>query len=343
MPRTSKARILSSLIVILLIIGGFLLINRNSPIDSVNCGEDFKCWRNHYQKLVDKKSPKVALEDARLTYQQVDYVRSNCHQLAHVIGRAGGKKYKTVDEAYAQGNDFCWSGYYHGVMEAIATSIGNEKILTQLNDICAGLRADRQFSMSHYNCVHGLGHGLMVIQGNELFTSLESCDKLNDKWEQSSCWGGAFMENIMSELNPDHYTKYLKDDDNLYPCNAVDDKYKGQCFLMQTSHVLKLNGYDFPQAFQVCGTVADPYDKVCYTSMGRDASGSTISDPQKTRDICLKGHNDEAKEWCIVGAVKDFISYHHALDPGLEFCEVLYDNKLKDRCISEAQTTASRL
>jgi hypothetical protein len=150
-----------------------------------------------------------------------------------------------VAKAYEHGDNFCWSGYYHGVMESVISKIGYQQIRSKLNTICAGISADQKYSFYHYNCVHGLGHGVMAVNNGELFDALTTCDSLTDSWEQESCFGGVFMENVMSEVNPDHHTKYLKSDDLMYLCNAVDNRYKQQCFLMQTSHALRATSYDF--------------------------------------------------------------------------------------------------
>ncbi|OGL26201.1 hypothetical protein A3E49_03335 [Candidatus Saccharibacteria bacterium RIFCSPHIGHO2_12_FULL_49_19] len=299
--------------------------------------QDFKCWRTHYQQLVEQKSTQEALADVKAQYESNSYIYTNCHQIIHVIGRAAGKKYGDLAEAYRNGNDFCWSGYYHGVVEAIAYDIGPDEFVAKINDICASLRESERYKFSHYNCAHGLGHGLMAIQGNELFVSLSSCDQLKDGWERGSCYGGVFMENIMSEVNPDHHTDYLKDDDLLYPCNAVDVKYAYQCYQMQTSHALKVVGYDFARIFQLCTTVPAPNDATCFKSLGRDASGSTISDPQRTKDICMMGPSDEAKRHCVIGAALDFVSYHHSDRPALAFCDILVD-AFKVECINTVKS-----
>lgn len=299
--------------------------------------EDFKCWRDRYQQMVAQQSPKEALSDADKNYKESSYFKSNCHQIVHVIGRAAGNKYEHVAEAYKMGGDLCWSGYYHGVLEAIATKIGPDKIVAQLDGICASLRNEAQYKFPHYNCVHGLGHGLMAVQNNELFQSLESCDQLNDQWERSSCYGGAFMENVMSEFNPDHYSKYLKNDEPLYPCTAVASKYKEQCYLMQTSHALKLVNYDFTSVFSLCEAVETPYNSTCFVSLGRDASGSTISDAEKTKSLCMLGTSHAAKQNCFVGAVKDFISFHHSDGQAMYLCSIINDAGIQNVCTATAR------
>jgi hypothetical protein len=223
------------------------------------------------------------------------------------------------------------------VIEAVAYDTGADEFVAKINDICESLRERETYKFSHYNCVHGLGHGLMAIQGNEIFASLESCDRIKDKWERESCYGGVFMENIMSEINPDHSTEYLKEDDLLYPCNAVKDKYAYQCYQMQTSHALRVVGYDFAKVFQLCTTVESPNDTTCFKSLGRDASGSTISDAQRTKDICLMGPTEEAQRYCVIGAALDFVSYHHNDQQALAFCELLEDS-LKAECVEDVRS-----
>lgn len=299
---------------------------------------DFKCWQQRFEAMVENDSPKVALADAEAAYKTVGYVKTNCHQLAHVIGRAGAAKYGDVSRAYLQGDDFCWSGYYHGVIEAVAKKIGTEGILADINGICKTLRQQREYSFDHYNCVHGLGHGLMAVMNNNLFTALKGCDKLDSSWQQESCFSGVFMENVMSEFNPGTRSDYLKADDPLYPCTAVESRYKQQCYLMQTSHALVVVNRDYNKVFELCSTVGAPFSQTCYESLGRDISGNSSSDITFTNQWCMQGPSEEARRHCIIGAVKDFISYFHDDRQGSELCASLNSASIKQTCIDTAKT-----
>lgn len=316
--------------------------NPQKPVGMIACAdtkraEDFSCWEQRYEAMVAEQSPQAALADARQAYNTIPYVKTNCHQIAHRIGRAAGRKYGDVSQAYAQGNDFCWSGYYHGVMEAIADQMGVDKIMANINNICEGIRKEKEYSFYHYNCVHGLGHGLMAVQENELSKALKSCESLSGSWQQESCYSGVFMENVMSEINPGHKTKYLRGDDPLYPCTAVEDTYKQQCYLMQTSHALVVEKQDFSKVFALCASVASPFDATCYQSLGRDASGSSSSDPAITKQRCMLGTTQAARSNCVIGAVKDFISYFHSDKEGLAFCASLDEAALKQTCNQTAK------
>jgi hypothetical protein len=296
----------------------------------------YGCYVDYLTNTVQTKGIEVAFVELKAAYNDGDQkVVSLCHQLTHVIGRAATTLFPTVAESYNYGDTFCWSGYYHGIMEAIISQMGIENVPKQLNDICMDLPGKATHSFNYFNCVHGLGHGLMYVEGHDLFKALKLCDVLDGSWEQSSCYGGVYMENVIAN-EVDHASEYLKEDDLLYPCNAVDKKYKYQCYLMQTSYALKMLEYDFAKVFQTCMQADVEYVTTCYQSLGRDASGFSVSDPERTRDICMLGPDNIAQSNCVTGAVKDFISYHHSDAQARNFCEILPKN-LINSCMATAQ------
>lgn len=293
---------------------------------------DFSCYENYYENLVAKKGLKVAFTDLKDRYKESAYVRSQCHPLTHVLGHAAVKLYPKVSSAYIYGDPFCWSGYYHGVMEGIVEKIGKASIIDNLSTICDGIPGKSTYSFDYYNCVHGLGHGLMALSSNELFDSLKTCDNLVGSWEQQSCYGGVFMENVIVD-NKNHFTKYLKPTEPLYPCSAVDTKYKSPCYLMQTSYMLKITNGDFKRVFEFCSTAEEGFRTQCYQSLGRDASGRSISNAEITKATCELGSNFEQKSNCIIGAVKDFISYYHSDVEAKKFCNLL-STQLTEICLN---------
>lgn len=306
----------------------------------VSCEGDqaaqFSCWQARYKAMVAKQSPAPAFADFRTNYEMNPYVKSNCHQIGHVIGRAASQKYETLAETYKQGDNFCWSGYYHGAIETVAAEIGKEKIVAQLSDVCRDFQTTSQYSFDHYNCVHGMGHGILAIQDDNLFSSLETCNGYMDSWQQDSCFSGVFMENVMNEVNPGKTSAYLKQDDPLYPCTAVEERYKQQCYLMQTSHALTVVSYDYAKVFELCSQIATPNDVTCYQSLGRDVSGQSSSDQARTIELCMLGATAVARENCFTGAVKDYISYHHSDVQGKALCVAIPDASLSSSCTNEA-------
>jgi hypothetical protein len=284
--------------------------------------DSIDCQQKQYAQAAAQKDMPIVFAELKTAYETTPSIKANCHQITHAIGREAAMRYGSIEAAYQHGDNFCWSGYYHGVMEAIVRDVGKENINNSITTICAETAASRPQSFYHFNCVHGLGHGIMAINGDELFSSLKICDKLSDTWQQQSCQGGVFMENIMASINAGNTGKYLKADDPLYPCTAVNNQYKTQCYLMQTSQALKVVNYDYAQVFRLCGTVGE-YATTCYQSLGRDASGNSNSNIQQTVATCMLGPDEAAQANCFIGAVKDFISYYHSDQQANELCTAL--------------------
>lgn len=299
--------------------------------------QEFSCWQQRYNAMVKEQSTKAAFADFREAYATIPFVKSSCHQIGHVIGRAAALKYKSLSETYAHGDNFCWSGYYHGAVETVAAEIGADKILAQINSVCADFLKTQPYGFNHYNCVHGMGHGVMAVQDDELFSALKTCDNFTGDWQQQSCYSGVFMENVMNEINPGEHSKYLKADDPLYPCTAVEDRYKEQCYLMQTSHALVVEAGDFNTVFNLCASVQTPFDQTCFQSLGRDVSGRSNSNQATTIEQCMGGPTQLAKQNCFTGAVKDFISYYHSDKQGLAMCATIPDQQLSANCTHEGQ------
>lgn len=337
-------KLLPLVIVVMSIFAATLIITHPNPTGKkaeqlVACTGDtatnFDCWTKYYQYIVTNESVEKAFEDLKVQYASSTYLQSQCHQVTHVIGRAEiDKENITVGEAYQKGDSFCWSGYYHGVIEQVAKTMGRGEFMSQLNTLCSEVESQERYSFNHYNCVHGLGHGVMALYDNELFDSLSSCDAITDSWNRSSCYGGVFMENIMSDpaVNPTHGTKYLNSDEPMYPCTAVEEQYKEQCYLMQTSYALRQISYNFSKVFELCAEVKQPYQNICYQSVGRDASGSTVSDLASTKINCELGSTQEQEAQCAVGAVKDFISYYSDDVKAKQLCESFADAYVREVC-----------
>ena len=145
------------------------------------------------------------------------------------------------------------------------------------------------------------------------------------------------MENVIVD-NKNHFTKYLTPNDPLYPCDAVGETYKGTCYLMQTSYMLKVTSGNFGKVFDLCSSVEQQYRNTCFESLGRDASGRSISQVGATKATCALGSTEEARVHCIIGAVKDFISYFHSDTQAKGLCQALEEEALKSACASTTQS-----
>jgi hypothetical protein len=150
--------------------------------------------------------------------------------------------------------------------------------------------------------VHGLGHGLMLYSGYRLPFALAVCDHLATSWDQTSCTGGVFMENVVSSYGTK--SPWLRDDDGVYPCRQMKERHKLYCYLMATSRILQVNNYDWPKTASTCKTVEQNWVETCFASMGRDASGQTTQNPKEVIGICSYAGRNFWDD-CVYGAARD--------------------------------------
>jgi hypothetical protein len=292
--------------------------------------KDYQCYAKYYATLAYEQGNTVAFDDMKAAYETDGFVKAECHQLSHVVGRTSFEKTGSLEKAYADGNNFCWSGFYHGAIEHAIAKLGSDKIKQNTANICESFAKKEMYSFNHFNCVHGLGHGLMAVAGYNLHEGLKYCDNTKTSWEKESCYGGAFMENVMVASRGDGTSAYLDPARPLYPCSDVAYTYKQQCYLMQTSYILQHNGYDFTKTFQECAKADADFVQTCYQSAGRDASGSTNSDPVRTVEHCRKGPDYTAIRNCMLGADRDFVSYYHDDKKALQLCEAFGEGYVEE-------------
>ncbi len=130
--------------------------------------------------------------------RQDEKVRSQAHGLAHTMGRLSLAHYGDPMEAFGQCRETFASGCYHGVLEAYLASQPRLEPQT-ITGLCSKTVPADSTAILKFQCVHGLGHGLVANFDADVFKALRFCDALPTDWDRSSCYGGVFMENIMIE------------------------------------------------------------------------------------------------------------------------------------------------
>jgi hypothetical protein len=199
----------------------------------------------------------------------------------------------------------CWSGYYHGVIERAFGGVPKQQVAQKARSLCTKMERTQPTFVA-YQCVHGLGHGLMIYSRDDLPYSLRVCDQLATAWDQSSCTGGVFMQNFLPGPMQMVKPKWLKRSDLLYPCDAVAQRDKLYCYLMVTSRILPAVHYDWRIAARWCRRAERGWVATCFQSFGRDASGASIQSPRKIVYICAVARAMERE--CIYGAARDLTS-----------------------------------
>lgn len=291
------------------------------------------CYEQAFGNVAYYQGPKAALALFAHEMAVNRKIESGCHRIAHKIGSATlVRDHGNIPKAFAAGSSICWSGYYHGILErafyGISTASG---LIKAARRVCSDPSMVRDEWLL-YQCVHGLGHGLMISTGYDLPFALQVCGKLQTAWDQTSCTGGVYMENVNAANGTSigFKTPWVRANDLVYPCDAPVTKGKRlYCYLMVTSRILAANGYDWKATARICSHVERIWIATCFQSYGRDADGTTRQNPLRDRSLCkLAGR---WQDQCIYGVVRDMTSNYAGGRQASGFCKVV-DARFRNLC-----------
>ncbi len=283
-----------------------------------DCHGDYLCYKQAFGNIAYYRGPKQALLELARQMRANQLINGGCHLIAHEIGHAAYLRYHhNAAIALANGAMTCWSGYYHGVIERAFGGVPRGQVAATARRLCTGAAVNTSGFLL-YQCVHGLGHGLMIYSGDDLPYSLSICDHLQTRWDQTSCTGGVFMQNFLPGPMQLVQTTWVRAKDLLYPCDVVRRQDKLYCYLMVTSRILPAVDYSWARTAGWCRRSQAGWVATCFQSLGRDASGSTRQDAPQILAICQVAASMERE--CIYGAARDITSNDAGPARSTPFC-----------------------
>jgi len=294
-----------------------------------------------YSQLLSDHLTRHGVADAVATLDAIAAadpdVAEHAHEYAHGLGIEAYSTSPDIAATFSACGDGFSSGCRHGVIQAYFES---REHVTQpeVEALCEPFRSASASRWVLFQCVHGMGHGLTMFRGHDLPQALTDCDLLSDGWDRESCYGGAFMENVINVTSPHHPAtelaahshhhmtmssfKAIDPADPLYPCSIVAERYLHACYQMQTSVMLYENHGDIAAAAKSCERAPAAQRPVCFQSLGRDITSYTARDPQKTADLCAKAR-DAYRPSCYFGAVKALVDWTATTNAAFTFCGIV--------------------
>ena len=270
-------------------------------------------------KIVEDEGPKASLSKLTDLMKIDPKVERSCHGLVHDIGHAAYAKYQDFSTAVGYQDDVCGSGYLHGVIEAYFKS--QIDLLSAMKKVCNGTAS------SGGKCYHGVGHGIMYFNNNNLPEAISLCDTYPADFAKITCSEGVFMENFNSEERF-HTSKYLNPADPLFPCRDQTNFYKYSCYFYAPDYFLRLHNRDYAAAVSWCRTAEEGYISKCLNGLGSRVMKQNIGSPLLVESICEKTGKQELTDSCIDGLVSYFL--------------VNYESRAKARAVCATLHTANR-
>lgn len=298
---------------------------------------DLACHAGRYERLTRLRGPAVALADLETVRAGSGLVRAACHQVTHVIGRAAGAGRGDLGpRGFAAPRALCSAGYQHGLVEAAMAARGARRAVAAVDALCAPVAAPQRYSADHFNCAHGLGHGLMGVLASDVPGALAGCDRLADGWERQHCASGVFMENISALGHPERPSRFLQPGEPLYPCADVAGRHRAACYERQTAYALHVAGGDFGAVFALCAGIDAAYRSACDQGLGGKAAAEAnkrgAGSPRVVQALCLAAADEVAQVDCVAGAAHTMIRDYGGVDDAAALCASLARRDLATAC-----------
>jgi hypothetical protein len=298
------------------------MARRFKPDDTTidDCNEQM-CYEQAYGNIAYRQGPKAAL--ALVEKQYAGGADPSCHRIVHAIGAASLTRNKgNIARTFAQGASTCWSGYYHGVLVrafADVKSFNADTLGAKSREFCSDRRV-RASSWISYQCLHGLGHGLMITTGYQLPLSLDVCRKLAGAWERTSCKGGVFMENFVTSYGGQ--SPWVRDGDPLYPCDHVAERDKYTCYQQATTRIIRVVGLDWEKIAQACAKAETDWIDTCFGSFGQNASVQGFRKPERIGPTCAVARPYGGEQECIRYAAMDIAGTYEGGEEAAALCDM---------------------
>jgi hypothetical protein len=240
------------------------------------------------------------------------------HQMSHALGRKAVNARAGDPGVLAECRPAFASGCYHGVVEA-ALQIAGRIDMTRFERLCMRL-ADSTGPAASFECLHGVGHGVLGARAFDLRATLHDCDALSTTRRATSCHLGAFMEAVNVALGElplasngqpvghdamHHSTSRaplaIDPLDPYSPCRNVEEPYASSCWLFQGFVILRGTGFDAGRALAVCDSAPPGRVARCYESIGHQITGLFQRDDAWILGQCGRGRAGLAGH-CAAGA-----------------------------------------
>lgn len=166
------------------------------------------------------------------------------HELAHKLGeiaiRVSGLN------GFGKCDSFLNYGCFHGAALAAVRLSGPHNLGEKLWDGC---RKNARFPG---DCLHGLGHALMIIKGYDLLGAYEDCERLVKDRDVFWCLDGVAMENVTRSMAPESLGKYGSSTDPYYPCSFSTQQYEAVCVRNHLGFLRRQLSWDLDKLTEFC-------------------------------------------------------------------------------------------
>jgi len=301
--------------------------------DCLKGSDSAECLDSLFSAALKNHSTGEALQLIRSFEAEDPELRRDCHPVVHAIGRETFQLKGNIHDSFSACDQTCHSGCYHGSVERflrgdeIYSQTYKHPSQAELKQKAAAACDPNTPVRFRYQCLHGLGHAILFFSLYQLQPALDICDALDAEWSRSSCYGGVFMENVSNAINE---KKNFSPTDYHAPCNQLADKYRQDCYIMQTSRMAEM-GLSTERMLEECAK-AGAYRVPCTLSVGRDLSNEVRVGQSRTVARKCELVRDSSRLACMQGVVYALVDNTWDGRYALPFCAAFASPTDREGC-----------
>lgn len=269
------------------------------------------------------------------------------HDYLHFLATEEYYRHQDLSKMFIKCTPVYFNACYHGVVIGLLDSTkitpDSQEFRNKMVNAC-NIFVDNNQQGFLDQCIHGVGHALMIVKNYELTQSLELCDLMTIL--QSTCYGGVFMENFPQSSSTDIPSKYLPNDsDDYYPCNTLENRYQEQCYIFLTIYQNHVGVNNWTKTRDFCSGIPKTSQDECFGTIGSSVI-ATHQNIDTLSQICsILDNSDEQKMYCYLGIVSSFDDKFGGNEPMLvesvNFCNTL-ESKYQKNCAERVSWVLSR-
>jgi len=296
------------------------------------CEYDMHCVTEFLTNLTKENEKPVVMAtlENTITLYHEKQVNARCHSIAHHLGEWVYGYTKNLDESFQYADPLsCGGGLYHGIFSNYFSILNFEDAMAEqveVKHLCNGIE-DNFYSLDMAHCLHGIGHGLLLLYDYDVFAAVQRCEEFNTNLEQNSCANGIFMQNVLKNFETDE--GQFDQEDILFPCNEIKSHFTPTCYIWQGPYILKQRDFEVYSSFRECDNIIQEFIKYCYYGIGAELETDAAGKMELALRFCQAGEKLDYHKYCFRGmAMKTSMVY---LDSGFKFCS-LAPEESKEEC-----------
>ena len=236
--------------------------------------------------------------DSILNYLEATYLF--CHGQAHELGGAIYAKTKDLGAALRICGRRCTVACMHGVVREAFQDQTLEQVQAHVLEFCRNKEMSGVYKAG--NCVHALGHALMLTSGYDLAEALDVCSSLPDEAMGYYCGTGVYMEYFIEEYEAENTGKGLH-----YPCD-IQERYPAACYRFKGRYMLYALSGDIEEFTEECLGLSGTRRLGCFHGLGAVVRVLVARNPASLGKFCRHGTTDD-QIMCIEGVVEKLADY----------------------------------